>query len=81
MQEEAKRLLQDGNLTPEQRAQALQEMRVQAEQRAQELFGDKAAQILQKLPGFRSAERSGMPVNRSEVNPNPGVDHVAPIPP
>ena len=81
MQEEAKRLLQDGNLTPEQRAQGLQEMRIQAEQKAQELFGDKAAQILQKLPGFRSAERSGMPVNRGEVNPNPGVDNAAPLPP
>jgi hypothetical protein len=81
MQEESRRLLQDPNLTQEQRVQRLQDMRTQAEQRMQQLFGDKGAQILERLPGSRMAERYGLPATRVEVNPNPGVDNSVPANP
>lgn len=67
MQAESKQILQDKSLTPEQRAQSLEQMRTQAEQKIQQIFGDKAPQILQRLTGNRMdnqmAERYGIPVN------------------
>jgi hypothetical protein len=51
MQDEAKRVMQDPNLTQEQRAQTLQDMQSQAIQKLQQLFGDKANQVLQQLQG------------------------------
>ena len=50
MQQDATRVMQDPNLTPEQRAQSLQAMRALAEQKLQQVFGDKANQVLQRLP-------------------------------
>jgi hypothetical protein len=48
MQQDAMRVMQDPNLTPEQRAQSLQEMRALAQQKLQQVFGDKANQLLQQ---------------------------------
>lgn len=78
IQAEAKRVLQDPNLTQEQRMQTLQEMRVQAEQKIQQIFGDKAPQILQRLSGNRLVERDGLPVTGPGVNPNPAPNPVLP---
>jgi membrane protein involved in colicin uptake len=51
IQEDAKRVMQDPSLTQEQRAQSLQQMQTQAQQTLQQLFGDKANQVLQRLQG------------------------------
>jgi hypothetical protein len=70
MQEEAKQVLQNTNLTPEQRTQSLQEMRLQAEQRFQQIFGDKAPQVLDRLGINRMAQRYGLPATTTEANLN-----------
>jgi hypothetical protein len=51
IQEDAKRVMQDPSLTQEQRAQSLQQIQTQAQQTLQQLFGDKANQVLQRLQG------------------------------
>lgn len=67
MQEEAKRLMQDPNLTQEQRAQGLQDMRAQAEQRLQQLFGDKGKELLQRLQSGPMPARFGPGASRVGV--------------
>jgi hypothetical protein len=74
MQQEASRLLQDPNLTQEQRAQGLQDLRTLAEQKLQQLFGDKANQILQRLPGIPMAGQYGLRVNGVDVNLKSGAN-------
>jgi alpha-galactosidase/6-phospho-beta-glucosidase family protein len=76
MQEEAKRLMQDPSLNQEQRVQSLQDLRGQAQQKIQQLFGDKGAQMLQQIPDFRLIQRYGL-----SENPNPGVNNLAPTTP
>jgi hypothetical protein len=49
MQTEVKRMFQDPNLTPEQRAQTIAAMQGQAETALRTLAGEKAAEILQKI--------------------------------
>jgi hypothetical protein len=84
MQEEAKRLLQDPNITPEQRTAGFQQMQAQGEQMLQQLFGDKSKQILQRLQGDagnpRFNQRYGIGVggDRVQVIP-PGGGNPAPI--
>lgn len=70
-QEEAKKIMQDPGLSPEQRMQSMEGLRVQAEQQAQQIFGDKAAQIMQRIPGGNMAQRFGISVDRVPVNPVP----------
>jgi hypothetical protein len=70
IQAESKRVLQDPSLSQEQRAQTLAEMRNQAQARMQQLFGDKGAEILQRLPNVRMAERYNLPPNAIPVTPN-----------
>lgn len=69
MQNQSRQIAQDPNLTGEQRAQALQQLRADAQQRATQLFGDKASDMLQRLPNVRGS----VPANNLEVFPNPGV--------
>lgn len=79
MQNESKRIMGDASLTPEQRLESLQGLQAQAQQTLGEVFGDKAAQVLQRLPNVRLAERYGLPGNRVQtVIPNSGTDHVIP---
>ena len=75
MQAETKRIMQDASLTPEQRAQSLQGMRTQAQQTFQQLFGDKGAQMIQRLPAGRLADRYGITVETLPVLTQPVVDH------
>lgn len=58
LQQESRRILQDPTLTQEQRMQSLQDMRAQAQQTMQQFFGEKGAQLIQRLPEFRSRERA-----------------------
>jgi hypothetical protein len=68
MQDEAKRLMQDPNLTQEQRSQSLQDLQIQALQRLQPFFGDKADQVLQRLQGNPMANQPGF---RANINQKP----------
>jgi hypothetical protein len=73
MQDQSKQIAQDPNLSGDQRALALQQLRAEAQQRATQLFGDKAGEVLQRLPNMRVAERLGLPLNNIQVVPNPGA--------
>jgi hypothetical protein len=78
MQDESKRILQDPALTQEQRAQTLNDMRVQGQQRMQQILGDKGTQILQQLPANQLAVRYGLPLERIQTIPNPGPGNAGP---
>jgi len=52
LQQDSQRILQDVTLSPEQRAQALNELGVQGQQQLQQILGDKGAQLLQRIPGM-----------------------------
>jgi hypothetical protein len=60
LQDAAQRVLQDASLSQDQRAQSLNQIRAQAQQALQQLFGDKAGQIVQRLPQFQMADRYGL---------------------
>jgi hypothetical protein len=72
VQDQTQRILQDPNLTPDQRSQSLNELRTATQQRLQQTFGDKASQLLQQgqLPPA-IAQRYGIIVNPAvRVVPN-----------
>jgi len=71
MQQDAMRVMQDPSLTQEQRVQSLQDMRAVAEQKLQQLFGDKANQVLQRLPLNQMAQSYRFGANSIIVNPKP----------
>src|SRR5262249_15941036 len=60
LQDAAQRVLQDASLSQDQRAQNLNQIRAQAQQALQQLFGDKAGQIVQRLPQSQMADRYGL---------------------
>jgi hypothetical protein len=80
VQADAKGILQDASLSPEQRAQSLQALQAQAEQKIQQMFGDKGKQLLQRFGGGQLAERYGLPAGRSEITPIPGANNLVPTP-
>jgi hypothetical protein len=70
-QEESKKIMQDPNLSQEQRMQSFEGLRIQAEQQAQQIFGDKAPQIMQRIQGGNMAQRFGIQVEKAPVHPVP----------
>jgi hypothetical protein len=59
MKEASQQIQADPGLTPEQRQQSLNDLRNQAQQKLQQLVGDKAGQLWQRLPDARLAQRNG----------------------
>ena len=60
VQSSVQQVMQDPTLSPDQRAQQLVDIRAQAQQSLQQVFGDKAGQIMQRLPEFQMAQRYGI---------------------
>ncbi|MFO1498328.1 MAG: hypothetical protein U1G07_08055 [Verrucomicrobiota bacterium] len=75
-QADSKRIMQDPNLTQEERMQSLQGIRTQAEQTMQQLFGDKGAKMMQRLPSVRLAERYGASVNATPIINDHAVENI-----
>ena len=77
VQDQSARIMQDPNLTPEQRAQGLNDLRTQVGQKLQQLFGDKAAQLMSQFPGGPGInQRYNIPPNLVPALPPAPVDNV-----
>lgn len=75
-QEESRNIMQDTGLAPEERMQSLEALRAQAEQKAQQLFGDKAALFMQRATGGAMPQLPGNQIEQAKVVPLPQVPNI-----
>ncbi len=75
-QEESRKIMQDAAQAPEERMQNLEALRAQAERKAQQLFGDKAALFMQRVAGGAMPQRLGSQIEQAKGVPLPQVPNI-----